>query len=302
MLKDNFNENSDIKDIGNKKINYREFEGMEPDEIFKQITGSEVPKNEKEKIELAKILQDDVFRRKICIEIISKRNIIYKWVKFSEFFTINSIYQDIIDSEDLEIPKSTIGRFLHKLAKAGFINKREFKQFKSKKLSNQYRRGIIYFWLKSYFGEELTKVYSLSKWDEFYYSKEIKELELELLKQENKRPKTNEEVVKKNLERGKLFKIEKIKYSMDKNQILKDIANENVNSERQEKEILELEQIIKIKNGEICPSGVSKQHLEKIKGQITKYTTGRHMGTQVDWFDRHFESCNMKFKDHLDEK
>lgn len=300
MSKDNYNENKDteIKNKDSKSV------------FFKKKFSVSYPNNEEQRLKVYLEFKKREREFKIGSQMVKAENsLIIDRMHVYEMFNITFLHGEVVDYDLIKIKKSTLHRFVKNLCEIGYLIRIEISLY-SKYMRHKHR------------GNEIIKyaVYDCSKWrfdqletikekDKIFYLEDKQEREIKLLELEIKKPKTNEEVVKKNLDRGELFQKEKNKRSMLKNEeleIIQNIQKEKQDLELQNTKIIENEKNRKILKGEICPSNWTQTKLLQIKetderSKNIEYGGMKHLkrySKNINSFDRHFKRCNMQFEDH----
>lgn len=215
-----------------------------------------------------------------------------------QMFNINFLHNEVKRYDLPNIKISNIWSFAKNLCEIGYLTRITFPLF------SKYMR-------KKHKGNEIIKyaVYDCEKWrfnqleeikelDKIFHLEDLGERDFQMLRERNKKPLTSEEASEKVRKTNSLIQeksfIDKIEFERKNRRKGKEerMKNENISTENNNKRRID------IKSGIICPSDASQMHLEKMKNKITTYTTGRHMGQTVNWLDRHFENCKIKFEDH----
>ena len=199
-----------------------------------------------------------------------------KWINlFLEFgATWIAAWHDIITDMGVEVSKMTLSRLLHQMNDENLIGLRIFRP-RSKKMN---LTNIYYAYDRIDKLEAILNKFEVM--DDFYHSREKKKSPRDIVDH-------NFEVKKETIlrEKGFLKEIREIEKSIE--------AKRQEEAENKKKKRLE-----DIRNGLVCPSDATKEHLMKMKNQITEYTSGKRMGMKVNWWDKHFETCKMSFNKH----
>ena len=303
MSEDNLNQND------NNNIKNRDSKS----EFFKKKFSISYPNTKEERESLFLEFKKREREYKIGSQMLLEENsLLIDRMDIYEMFNISFLFREVKKYDISDIKISNVHDFAKNMCEIGYLVRIEIP------LYSKYMR-------KKHKGNEIVKyaTWDCPKWrfdqleaikekDQMFYLEDLQEMEIKRLELEIKRPKNNDEVVKKNLDRGELFQKEKTKRSMLKNEELGEIqkikkAKDDL--ETQEKQILKDEEKIKIAKGEICISGATQQSLMKMKIGYEKELSSKFHNKgfnsqnptkhkNVNWFKKHLKDCKMKFEDH----
>ena len=289
MTKDDFKSNNDKK-ISNNSLG---------NEYFKELFSISIPDNEQERVELYFKFKSREREYKLGAQVLQGRNsLIYERMHIIEMFNFSFLFGEVKDYDLVEISRAKLHRFVANMCEIGILKRIEVSLYSKVMRKKHKGTEIIKYATQNCSKWRFDQLEAIEKKDQIYYLEEIKEREFQILKEQNKKRLTSEQASEKVVKTNSLIQKKSLIANIEFERKNKRKIKEKLNENQQTADQIKQKRIIDIKDGKICPSGATQKHLTKMKNQITKYTSGRHMGQEVNWLDRHYESCKVKFEDH----
>ena len=289
MSKDDIKLNKDTK-IDNECSGYQYFE-----EKF----SIPIPNTKEERKKLYFQFKKREREYRIGAQILEEENaLLFDRMHDYEMFNISFLYKEAERYDNIKMKKGTVYNFVKNLCEIGFLTRIEISLF-SKFMRKKHRGNeIIKYVIRNCPKWRFDQLEVIKQRDHIYYLEEKEEREFQILKEKNKIRLTPEEASEKVVKTNTLIQEKTFIANIENKRKNKEKIKNKWGKNQQTADQMEQKRITGIKNGKFCPSEATQKHLIKMKSQITKYTSGRHIGQEVNWLDRHYENCKVNFEEH----
>ena len=215
-----------------------------------------------------------------------------------EMFNISFLFREAKRYDNPNIKLSNVWDFAKNLCEIEYLTRIAFplfsKYMRKKHKGNEIIKYAVYDCPKRRFDQ----LEAIKELDRMFYLEDLEDRKDKRLELENKKRLTPDEASERVINTNSLIQEKSFIANIEFERKIKGKLKEKLNENQQTADQIKQKRIMDIKNGIICPSKATQKHLTKMKNQITKYTSGRHMGQEVNWLDRHYENCKVRFEDH----